>query len=249
MTAPGLPVTFRGRCPWRRGIRGHAPRLSLVAKLAPRRIRRRCGRIAGHSHLSGDRDRRLLLFVNLDAMPAAERAAGRAAQPRRHPSRTPFGSALITVGVWQAVIFIRPRGWPLNTITRRPAAARGQRRRHRPGRTDLPRPPKPGALQPDAISAHAGNSSRHDHRGNAFEGWARRHGSPRTGSAQSPWPSRPASRRTRPPPNRPTPADPLARDTPRVAHHRSLAFIGAGIILHVGIGPLAIRRKTTQQNP
>ena len=31
-----------------------------------------------------------------------------------------FGSALIAVGVWQAVFFIALRGWSINTITRRP---------------------------------------------------------------------------------------------------------------------------------
>src|SRR4029077_7996944 len=31
-----------------------------------------------------------------------------------------FGSALIAVGVWQAVFFIALRGWPVNTIRRRP---------------------------------------------------------------------------------------------------------------------------------
>jgi hypothetical protein len=31
-----------------------------------------------------------------------------------------FGSALIAVGVWQAVFFIALRGWPVNTINRRP---------------------------------------------------------------------------------------------------------------------------------
>jgi hypothetical protein len=31
-----------------------------------------------------------------------------------------FGSALIAVGLWQAVVFIALRGWPVNTITNRP---------------------------------------------------------------------------------------------------------------------------------
>jgi len=69
------------------------------------------------------------LFVNLDAMPAAETRRGRAAQPRRPPSPDPiFGSALITVGVWQAVLFIALRGWPRQYDQSAPASpARGQR--------------------------------------------------------------------------------------------------------------------------
>ena len=60
------------------------------------------------------------LFVNLDAMPAAERAAG-LRNPGGPIAGPEFGSALTAVGLWQAVFFIALRGWPLNTITRRPA--------------------------------------------------------------------------------------------------------------------------------
>ena len=59
------------------------------------------------------------LLVNLDAMPAAERAAG-LRNPGGPIAGPDFGSALITVGLWQAVFFIALRGWPVNTITRRP---------------------------------------------------------------------------------------------------------------------------------
>jgi hypothetical protein len=60
------------------------------------------------------------LFVNLDAMPAAERAAAGLRDPGGPVPAPDFGSALIAVGVWQAVFFIALRGWPINTITRRP---------------------------------------------------------------------------------------------------------------------------------
>jgi hypothetical protein len=60
------------------------------------------------------------LFVNLDAMPAAERAAG-LRNPGGPIAGPEFGSALTAVGLWQAVFFIALRGWPVNTITRRPA--------------------------------------------------------------------------------------------------------------------------------
>jgi hypothetical protein len=60
------------------------------------------------------------LFVNLDAVPAAERAAAGLRNPGGPVPAPDFGSALIAVGVWQALFFIALRGWPVNTITRRP---------------------------------------------------------------------------------------------------------------------------------
>jgi hypothetical protein len=60
------------------------------------------------------------LFVNLDAVPAAERAAAGLRNPGGPIAAPDFGSALIAVGVWQAVFFIALRGWPVNTITQRP---------------------------------------------------------------------------------------------------------------------------------
>ena len=60
------------------------------------------------------------LFVNLDALPAAERAAAGLRDPGGPVPAPDFGSALIVVGVWQAVFFIALRGWPVNGITRRP---------------------------------------------------------------------------------------------------------------------------------
>jgi hypothetical protein len=60
------------------------------------------------------------LFANLNAVPAAARAAAGLRNPGGPIPGPDFGSALIAVGVWQAVFFIALRGWPLNTITRRP---------------------------------------------------------------------------------------------------------------------------------
>jgi hypothetical protein len=59
------------------------------------------------------------LFVNLDALPAAERAAAGLRNPGGPIAAPDFGSALIAVGVWQAVIFIALRGWPVNSLTQR----------------------------------------------------------------------------------------------------------------------------------
>jgi hypothetical protein len=60
------------------------------------------------------------LLVNLDTIPAAERAAAGLRNPGGPIAGPDFGSALIAVGLWQAVFFIDLRGWPVNTITRRP---------------------------------------------------------------------------------------------------------------------------------
>jgi hypothetical protein len=60
------------------------------------------------------------LFVNLDAVPAAERAAAGLRNPGGPVAAPDFGAALIAVGVWQTLIFIALRGWPVNTLTRRP---------------------------------------------------------------------------------------------------------------------------------
>jgi hypothetical protein len=59
------------------------------------------------------------LFVNLDAVPAAERAAAGLRNPGGPIAAPDFGAALIAVGVWQTVFFIALRGWPVNTIARR----------------------------------------------------------------------------------------------------------------------------------
>jgi hypothetical protein len=59
------------------------------------------------------------LFVNVDSVPAAERAAVGLRNPGGPVAAADFGTALIAVGVWQAVFFIALRGWPVNTITSR----------------------------------------------------------------------------------------------------------------------------------
>ena len=59
------------------------------------------------------------LFVNLSTVPAAERAAAGLRNPGGPIQAADFGSALVAVGVWQTVFFIAMRGWPVNTITRR----------------------------------------------------------------------------------------------------------------------------------
>ena len=60
------------------------------------------------------------LFVNLDAVPDADRAAVGLRNPGGPIPAPDFGSALVAIGVWQAVFFLVLRGWPVNTITSRP---------------------------------------------------------------------------------------------------------------------------------
>src|SRR5258707_10005145 len=59
------------------------------------------------------------LVVNTGAIPAAERAVAGLRNPGGPIAAPDFGSALIAVGVWQAVFFIALRGLPVNTITPR----------------------------------------------------------------------------------------------------------------------------------
>jgi hypothetical protein len=60
------------------------------------------------------------LFASLSYLPASERAAAGLHNPGGPIATPDFGSALIAVGVWQAVFFIALHGWPVTTISRRP---------------------------------------------------------------------------------------------------------------------------------
>ena len=118
---PGVPTTF----PATMALAGAAftamLQLSLVCERWPLggigRLRSGIGALA-LSWATGTGA--YFLFVNLDAMPAAERAAAGLRNPGGPIAGPDFGSALIAVGVWQAVFFIALRGWPVNAINRRP---------------------------------------------------------------------------------------------------------------------------------
>jgi hypothetical protein len=117
---PGVPVTFPATLALAGAAFSAMLQLSLVCERWP---------LAGAGRLrSGIAALALswaigigayFLFVNLDAVPAAERAAAGLRNPGGPIAAPDFGSALIAVGVWQAVIFIALRGWPVNMITRR----------------------------------------------------------------------------------------------------------------------------------
>lgn len=59
------------------------------------------------------------LFVNVSDVPAAVRAADGLHDPGGPVALRDFGAALIVVGMWQAVLFIALRGWPVTLITTR----------------------------------------------------------------------------------------------------------------------------------
>ena len=192
------------------------------------------------------------LFVNLDAMPAAERAAG-LRNPGGPIAGPEFGSALTAVGLWQAVFFIALRGWPLNTITRRPARLlAGNALVIGLGALTYLVLRNLAHWQPDAISAACGCIiSATLIVAMLFDGWP--------AARLPPAPARALTLAL-------TALVALALDRALAAYADSirwtratpnewittaaLSFIGAGIILHVGIGlrwPFA--RTTTQQNP
>jgi hypothetical protein len=192
------------------------------------------------------------LFVNLDAVPAAERAAAGLRNPGGPIAAPDFGSALIAVGLWQAVFFIALRGWPVNTITRRPARLlTGNALVIGLGALTYLVLRNLARWQPAAISAVCGCViSAALIVAMLFEGW-------------------PAAR-LRPPPGRVlilalTALVALALNRALTAYAdgvhwtkatpdewittAALSFIGAGIILHVGIGlrwPFALK---TKENP
>jgi hypothetical protein len=195
------------------------------------------------------------LFVNLDTVPATERAAAGLRNPGGPIAAPDFGSALIAVGIWQALFFIALRGWPANIIT------------NRPGRllTGNALVLGPGVLtyivlrnlahwQPAAISAVCGCViSAVLIVAMLFEGW-------------------PAAR-LRPAPGRAltlalTAIVALALNRALAAYAdglhwtkatpddwittAALSFIGAGIILHVGIGlrwPFALKPRRIHESP
>ena len=192
------------------------------------------------------------LFVNLDAMPAAERAAG-LRNPGGPIAGPEFGSALTAVGLWQAVFFIALRGWPVNTITRRPARLlAGNALVIGLGALTYLVLRNLAHWQPDAISAACGCIiSATLIVAMLFDGWP--------AARLPPTPARALTLAL-------TALVALALDRALAAYAdtirwtratpnewittAALSFIGAGIILHVGIGlrwPFA--RTTTQQNP
>jgi hypothetical protein len=119
---PGVPTTFPATLALAGAAFTAMLQLSLVCERWPLggTWRLRSG-IAALALSWGAGTGAYFLFVNTAAIPAAERAATGLRNPGGPIAAPDFGSALIAVGLWQAVFFIALRGWPVNTITHRPA--------------------------------------------------------------------------------------------------------------------------------
>jgi hypothetical protein len=119
--APGVPTTFPATLALAGAAFTAIIQLSLVCERWP---------LAGISRLrSGIAALALswaiaigayFLFINFNGVPADVRAAVGLRNPGGPIAAPDFGSALIAVGVWQAVFFIALRGWPVSGIASRP---------------------------------------------------------------------------------------------------------------------------------
>jgi hypothetical protein len=251
---PGIPATFPATLPLAGAAFTAMLQLSLVCERWPLGASGglRSGIVAlALSWAAGTGA--YFLFVNLDAVPAAERAAAGLTNPGGPLAAPDFGAALITTGLWQAVVFIALRGWPVNTITRRPARLLvGNALVIGLGAASYVVLRDLAHWQPDAISAACGCIiSAALIVGMLFEGWPAARLSPAPGRALTLILTALAA---------------LALSRALAAYADSvrwtsatpdewittaaLSFIGAGIILHVGIGlrwPFA--HKTTEEKP
>jgi hypothetical protein len=116
-----IPTTFPATLPLAGAVFTAMLQLSLICECWPLGgIGRLRSGIAGLALSWAIGTGAYFLFVNLDHIPAAERAAVGLRDPGGPIAAPDFGAALITVGIWQAVIYIALRGWPINTISLRP---------------------------------------------------------------------------------------------------------------------------------
>jgi hypothetical protein len=118
---PGVPTTFPATLALAGAAFTATLQLSLVCERWPLGgIRRLRSGIAALALSWAMGIGAYFLFVNLDAVPDADRAAVGLRNPGGPIPAPDFGSALVAIGVWQAVFFLVLRGWPVNTITSRP---------------------------------------------------------------------------------------------------------------------------------
>jgi hypothetical protein len=118
---PGLPVTFPATLPLAGAAFAAMLQLSLVCERWP---------LAGLGRIKSGIAALVLswaiatgayyLLASLSYLPASQLAAADLHNPGGPIARPDFGSALIAIGVWQAVFYIAWHGWPVSTITRRP---------------------------------------------------------------------------------------------------------------------------------
>ena len=118
---PGVPVTFPATLALAGAVFTAMLQLSLVCERWPLSgLEPRWSGLAALALSWAAGTGAYYLFVNLGSVPAADRAAAGLRNPGGPIAGPDFGSALIAVGVWQTLLFIALRGWPVNTITRRP---------------------------------------------------------------------------------------------------------------------------------
>jgi hypothetical protein len=118
--APGIPATFPATLPLAGAAFAAMLQLSLVCEGWPLRgLGRLRSGIAALAVSWGVAVAAYFLFVNVDAVPAAERAAAGLRNPGGPVAAPDFGAALIAVGVWQAVFYIAWRGWPVAGLPQR----------------------------------------------------------------------------------------------------------------------------------
>jgi hypothetical protein len=117
---PGIPTTFPATLPLAGVAFAATLQLSLVYEGWPLRgLGRLRSGIAALAVSWGVAIAAYFLFVNVDAVPAAERAAAGLRNPGGPIAAPDFGAALIAVGVWQAVFYIAWRGWPVAGLAQR----------------------------------------------------------------------------------------------------------------------------------
>jgi hypothetical protein len=118
--APGVPTTFPATLPLAGAAFAATLQLSLVCEGWPLRgLGRLRSGIAALALSWGVAVAAYFLLVNVSAVPAAERAAAGLRNPGGPIAAPDFGAALIAIGVWQAVFYIGWRGWPVAGLARR----------------------------------------------------------------------------------------------------------------------------------
>ena len=116
----GIPTTFPATLPLAGAAFAATLQLSLVCEGWPLRgLGRLRSGIAALAVSWAVAIGAYFLVVNVDAVPAAERAAAGLRNPGGPIAAPDFGAALIAVGVWQAVIYIGWRGWPVAGVALR----------------------------------------------------------------------------------------------------------------------------------
>ena len=117
---PGIPTTFPAALPLAGAAFAATLQLSLVCEGWPLRgLGRLRSGLAALAVSWGVAVAAYFLLVNVSAVPAAERAATGLRNPGGPVAAPDFGAALIAVGVWQAVFYIAWRGWPVAGLAQR----------------------------------------------------------------------------------------------------------------------------------